>query len=140
MKKTNPSKVASLALLVLLFISFVLSAQDLTKNLTLRDIMGDPPIEGNRPTGARFSPDSRYVTFFWNDVDGDMKTHLWISPVDAGSQEILVDDFRGTYFWTADYDSVIYVKKSNLYNTDMNSLQKRQMFSFFLNVKYMQRN
>lgn len=128
-KSINPKGISNIFILafLLLYITGILSAQDLTKNLTLKDIMSDPPIEGCRPVKARFSPDGKYITFYWKNVDLDSKTHLWISSSAAGNPKILLNNYKDSYSWTGDSKHIIYVSKKNLSKINIATKKIKQL-------------
>jgi len=111
--------IASL-LTIILSVNSLLS-QDLTSNLTMKDIMGASPIEGNRPVNARFSPDGKHITFNWNNIDDDRRNHLWINSLKGGETDILIENFRSSYFWSEDSKSIYFVKGRDLQKMDVSS-------------------
>lgn len=73
--KRNPS-----AVLLLLFVCFSVSAQ----NLTVREIMAEPSIAGMRISGERLSPDGTKVIYLWNP-ENKMPRSLYLQPTTGGA-------------------------------------------------------
>ncbi|MCP4723762.1 MAG: hypothetical protein GY863_01935, partial [bacterium] len=106
---------------VIIGFGYSLLAQDLTSNLTMKDIMGNPPIEGVRPFNARFSPDGNYITFNWNNIDDDRRNHLWINSSIGAEANILIKNFRSSYFWSEDSKSIFFVRGRDLQKMEVSS-------------------
>ena len=98
-----------------------LCAQDKTVDVTIKEIMSDPPIEGYRPFKARFSPDGRYISYIWKNVDGGNKKLLWISRSDGKNNKGLVELTGDSYFWSGDSKYIYYAKEKNLYKINIES-------------------
>ncbi len=78
MKTFNPFRSISLCLAAVA----VFTAAGLAQNLTVRQIMAEPSIAGQRVSGEKLSPDGERVAFFWN-ADGKMPRDLYIVPTDG---------------------------------------------------------
>ena len=76
----NRSRLGLLLCLVLL--SFSAAAQ----NLTVRQIMAEPSIAGQRVEGEKLSPDGAKVVFLWN-AEGKPRRDLYIVSTAGGTPE-----------------------------------------------------
>lgn len=126
MKKTRVCFLCVFAMLAFTFlggfmIKSALCAQDKTVDVTIKEIMSDPPIEGHRPFKATFSPDGRYISYIWKNVDVDNKKRLWISRSDGKNNRGLVELTGDSYFWSGDSKYIYYAKEKNLYKINTES-------------------
>ncbi len=114
-------------MIILIFITcipVIPAAQDISSSLSMREIMANPPIEGNRPSRAGFSPDGKHITFFWSDIDKDSVSHFWITPSGKSKPEILLEKLKGTHYWDQDSKYLYYIEKKGLYKIDIKTKQK----------------
>ncbi|QYO66536.1 alpha/beta fold hydrolase [Leptolyngbya sp. 7M] len=81
MKKTSFSSLP-LALLLLIFVVSSAVAQ----SLTVRQIMAEPSIAGQRVSGEKLSPDGTKVIFLWN-AEGQPKRDLYLVSTSGGARE-----------------------------------------------------
>lgn len=65
---------------------FVVSASIYAQELTLRQIMAEPSIAGQRVSGERLSPDGKSVIFLWN-AEGKPRRDLYLVSTLGGSPE-----------------------------------------------------
>ncbi len=66
---------------------FVLSAS--AQNLTVREIMAEPSIAGQRVEGEKLSPDGTKVIFLWN-AEGKLPRDLYMVPATGGTPQIIL--------------------------------------------------
>ncbi|MCP4725877.1 MAG: prolyl oligopeptidase family serine peptidase, partial [bacterium] len=74
-----------------------------------------------RPFNARFSPDGNYITFNWNNIDDDRRNHLWINSLNGGEADVLIENFRSSYFWSEDSKSIYFVRGRDLQKMEVSS-------------------
>ncbi len=68
-----------------LLFTFVANAQ----TLTVRQIMAEPSIAGQRVEGEKISPDGRFVIYLWN-AEGKPRRDLYLVPTSGGEPEIIL--------------------------------------------------
>ncbi|HRI03794.1 MAG TPA: alpha/beta fold hydrolase [Pyrinomonadaceae bacterium] len=59
------------------------------QNLTVREIMAEPSIAGQRVEGEKLSPDGTKVIFLWN-ADGKLPRDLYMVPASGGTPQIIL--------------------------------------------------
>jgi len=110
-------KILSVIICSILF-SFYVYAQ--VPQLSIKEIMADPPIEGKRPYSAEFSQNGELISYLWQSED-DSVTNLWIVNSEGENNEKLLNDFRGFYRWIPKTGLIIYSKDSDFYTIDVKS-------------------
>ena len=84
--KTTPS----IKVLFFLFtFSFRLALSVPAQNLTVREIMAEPSIAGQRVEGEKLSPDGTKVIFLWN-AEGKLPRDLYMVPATGGTPQIIL--------------------------------------------------
>ncbi|HMT07656.1 MAG TPA: alpha/beta fold hydrolase [Pyrinomonadaceae bacterium] len=59
------------------------------QNLTVREIMAEPSIAGQRVEGEKLSPDGTKVIFLWN-ANGKLPRDLYMVPAEGGTPQIIL--------------------------------------------------
>jgi len=85
MKKTT----FFLKLFALLALSFSVHLVVSGQTLTVRQIMAEPSIAGQRVEGERLSPDGKKVIYLWN-AEGKMPRDLYLVPTDGSSPPVKI--------------------------------------------------
>lgn len=85
--KKQPVQPQSLVLLFSLCLLLVLSVS--AQNLTIPEIMAEPSLAGQRPSGARLSPDGTKLIFLWN-AEGKPKRDLYMVSTGGGTPEVIL--------------------------------------------------
>ncbi len=81
MKKTS----SFIAIITVVFLAVTTLAQ----NLTVRDIMAEPSIAGQRVEGEKLSPDGSKVVYLWN-AEGKMPRDLYLVSTGGGTPQIIL--------------------------------------------------
>ncbi len=89
--------------------------------VSLKEIMASPPIEGNRPEAGKFSPDGKFVTYLWRDVDNDNISNIWLFSIEKEKREKIVENHHGSYFWSMNSQKILYVQDGDLVEKDIRS-------------------
>lgn len=78
-----------LKLFALLALSFSVHLVVSGQTLTVRQIMAEPSIAGQRVEGERLSPDGKKVIYLWN-AEGKMPRDLYLVPTDGSSPPVKI--------------------------------------------------
>lgn len=78
-----------LASSILLLFTFALCLSVYTQNLTVREIMAEPSIAGQRVEGEKLSPDGSKVVYLWN-AEGKQPRDLYLVSTTGGASQIIL--------------------------------------------------
>ncbi|MGB7201087.1 MAG: alpha/beta fold hydrolase [Pyrinomonadaceae bacterium] len=73
----------------LLFFTFALCISGDAQNLTVREIMAEPSIAGQRVEGEKLSPDGSKVIYLWN-AEGKLPRDLYLVSTSGGTPQIIL--------------------------------------------------
>ncbi len=83
------SKTSVKVLFFLFTFTFCLVLSVSAQNLTVREIMAEPSIAGQRIEGEKLSPDGTKVIFLWN-AEGKLPRDLYMVPATGGTPQIIL--------------------------------------------------
>src|SRR5688572_18232180 len=89
MRNDRRMKKQTLAPVFLLSCFVFLCSTGLAQNLTVRDIMAEPSIAGQRVEGEKLSPDGTKVVFLWN-AEGKPARDLYLVSTSGGTPQVIL--------------------------------------------------
>ncbi|WP_040368068.1 S9 family peptidase [Balneola vulgaris] len=121
-----------LSLLFLLPLLFVSSndaqAQTPLDTLSLKRLMHEPYIPGNRPSFIRFSVDGKYAFYSWRKVD-EKRSKTYKVKLNGKDVEEASSDFVRSFTLSPNGDQLIYQKRGDIVIADKNFENERTLIA-----------
>ena len=104
----------------------IVQAFSQTPQLTMKEIMAEPPIEGYRPRSAAFSGDGKFISYSWRSEE-DSVSAVWVVNSDGSGTKKLLDSFRDFYTWLPGTHSILYSKRGDFYLLDTETAKSERL-------------